>query len=317
MLVIMYHFIGSNDDSPVFNGSKGITVNDLDSQIDFLIKKDYRSSNADEIAHCFDRGLLLPEKTFYLTFDDGIRQHLTNVLPVLKSKGLEGAFFIPTMPLKEKILPAFEKQRILQYCLFDRYEEFLKIFCSKVRDEIGAADILYPTTENIEQSKGYLKPYTFYSNPERYFRQVRNEYLTNELFNHIIKQMFAETYGADNKYIREYYLSDSDVIELQKSGMTIGGHSHSHPLLTKIPHTEMAREIDVSHRYLSGLLKKDIDVFAYPYGAYNDDVIDYLKSRSIKLAFDTIPDGVSARFNIHRFDVQNLMSSGFFNAQPI
>ena len=75
------------------------------------------------------------------------------------------------------------------------------------------------------------------------------------------------------------------------SGMVIGGHSYSHPFLNKIPVSEMQIEIDNSLKFLRKTVSNDINSFAYPYGAFDDNVVEHLKKIKIDYAFDTRKKG--------------------------
>ena len=126
-----------------------------------------------------------PEKSFYLTFDDGFRQHYTNVFPVLKRRNIEAGFYVPTMPIEESRIPVVEKQRILQYSGFQSYAEFLDLFCSsagKIVKSTSVVEKLIPSKEHIASARDYLGQFSFYSLEERFFRMIRNEILTAEEF---------------------------------------------------------------------------------------------------------------------------------------
>ena len=46
------------------------------------------------------------------------------------------------------------------------------------------------------------------------------------------------TFNADN-----YYLTKNEIREMSKNGMIIGGHTHSHPLLSKLSDSQQLHEI--------------------------------------------------------------------------
>ena len=73
----------------------------------------------------------------------------------------------------------------------------------------------------------------------------------------------------------ENYLTEEQIKELDQSGLVeFGSHTVWHPYLTKIIKEEQLRELIDSKTYLEKLLNKVVPVVCYPFGLYNDDVID-------------------------------------------
>ena len=70
-------------------------------------------------------------------------------------------------------------------------------------------------------------------------------------------------------------------------GMSIGSHSFSHQNLTKIKNNELKTEIDGSKKYLEDKFQLQINNFCYPYGKYNQIVINEVKKSEYKKAFTT------------------------------
>jgi len=303
MNVLMYHFISAVKDSSLFLGVHGFEVGDFEDQISFLTKNK-TVINETDIKISISTQDYLDDNYVYLTFDDGFKQHFDNVYPVLKDYGVQASFFVPTMGLETGKTPIVEKQRLLQYNLFSSYQEFLDIFCNlaRVKSKAGHSNIFYSNDENINNSQDYLKEYDFYSNEERFFRLLRNEYLSIEDFEDVINNMFSKFYSNEKKFIDEYYMSISDLKTMSNNGMVIGGHSYSHPFLNKIPVNEMQQEIDRSMLFLRRKVDKSINSFAYPFGAFNDNVVDYLRQSGLDYAFDTRSQGENSQYNLKRND---------------
>jgi peptidoglycan/xylan/chitin deacetylase (PgdA/CDA1 family) len=71
----------------------------------------------------------------------------------------------------------------------------------------------------------------------------------------------------------ENYLSDEQIKELFTTELVeFGSHTIYHPKLTKIAPDERMKELEQSKEELDELLNTDVDVIAYPFGLYNDDV---------------------------------------------
>ena len=86
----------------------------------------------------------------------------------------------------------------------------------------------------------------------------------------------------------QFKLMDSyQIKEWIDEGMSIGSHSFSHQNLTKIKNNELKTEIDGSKKYLEDKFQLYISNFCYPYGKYNQIVINEVKKSEYKKAFTT------------------------------
>jgi peptidoglycan/xylan/chitin deacetylase (PgdA/CDA1 family) len=62
----------------------------------------------------------------------------------------------------------------------------------------------------------------------------------------------------------------------------IGAHTLSHPDLTSIPIKYAAMEIQSSKEWLETLLRRKIEMFAYPKGKYNDKIVKLVEQAGFK-----------------------------------
>jgi peptidoglycan/xylan/chitin deacetylase (PgdA/CDA1 family) len=119
----------------------------------------------------------------------------------------------------------------------------------------------------------------------------------------------------------EGYVSWEDVRNLSDNGWEIGGHSHTHPNLTKISREEALYEVENSFNVLS---KRGFDPvsFASPYGAYNGNVLDIIKKyyKSHRTAWDDnnrrIQTGREGRNNIP-FENLYVLSSRYVTSRDL
>ncbi len=78
-------------------------------------------------------------------------------------------------------------------------------------------------------------------------------------------------------------MSENDIKKLVSLKMAIGSHSHNHKKLSKIDAEDVKKEIKHSLAILNELCV--IEDFAYPFGDYNDEVIEVLRNCGIKRAY--------------------------------
>lgn len=79
-------------------------------------------------------------------------------------------------------------------------------------------------------------------------------------------------------------MTAEQIMEWSEKGIEFGAHSRTHQNLTTLPVQQLAEEIDGSAKDLGTVVGSRIVSFAYPYGPYNECVVDHVRS-SFDLAF--------------------------------
>jgi len=116
---------------------------------------------------------------------------------------------------------------------------------------------------------------------------------------------------------KPHYLSREEIYDLAKAGHVIACHTYDHPLLTRLPESEWAREIDKPKKLLEQITGKPIYYFAYPYGAWDEKAVDELKKRGIKAAFQLSEqqDSRNPLYTIRRVMVSDSWSTAKLEAE--
>ena len=84
---------------------------------------------------------------------------------------------------------------------------------------------------------------------------------------------------------RQEPLLDAGRIEaLQNEGVSFGSHSYTHPPLAKISPERALEELTRSRAELSELLRRDVDVFAYPFSNQSSMVRDLARQAGYRCA---------------------------------
>lgn len=86
-------------------------------------------------------------------------------------------------------------------------------------------------------------------------------------------------------------LSNRAIRNLARSGWTIGSHGNRHYDLTKLTDAEVKYEIFDSKVRLEKILGSEVRYFAFPYGKYNDSVLEYVDDAGYSMSL-TMDDGV-------------------------
>lgn len=98
---------------------------------------------------------------------------------------------------------------------------------------------------------------------------------------HLLGTFFIYT----NAIGKKHYFTWDEARELAGAGMTIGGHSKTHPYLWKITDWDTLRtEIIASKKMIEEKLGKPVDYFAYPFGRWNAMAVQVVEEGGYKLA---------------------------------
>ena len=185
----------------------------------------------------------LPARSLAITFDDGYRDNAEIALPILARHGLTATFFIVTDMLNggimwnDSIVEVFRRPTS-----FKGFEE-LQVEPSELASESARISA-------CKRVLGQLK----YLAPERRAAAVME-----------LVQRTGTTLS------RTLMMKPEHVRQLVDSGMTVGGHTATHPILASLADEAAELEIRRGKDELSDLVGQEIKLFAYPNGRPGQD----------------------------------------------
>jgi peptidoglycan/xylan/chitin deacetylase (PgdA/CDA1 family) len=96
------------------------------------------------------------------------------------------------------------------------------------------------------------------------------------------------TMGAD--YIRkERLISAAQLKALPSDLITIGSHTTTHAWLPSVTEAEAREEINASRDSLKSLLNREIDLFSFPFGGCNDQLLELCREAGYTRVFTIVP----------------------------
>jgi len=120
----------------------------------------------------------------------------------------------------------------------------------------------------------------------------------------------------DNDDLYFEFLNWDQVKEMADYGISFQGHTNTHPYLTELSASDVTEELKSSKIILEEKLNKPVDFLAYPFGDYNDSVIEALKKSGYKAAVTV--DWGHVRKNADRYSLKRqyvLNHGGIVNFQ--
>ena len=280
LTIVMYHYVRPIKESK-FPGIKGLELEGFKRQLDYL-SENFSIVSTEEVINATKYATPLPKDACWLTFDDGYKDHIDHVMPELLKRNLHGAFFPPRV--------AIEEDEVLDVNLIHHI-----LSCADNVDQLVASlnssCIVHGVSERELNDfyEKYAIPYRFDNADTIYVKRMLQHVLQEQLRTRIAHEMFQEFVGLSAaEFSSELYMSVEDVRELVRNGMYVGSHGSMHYWLDKITPEEQEKDIEQSLKFLDSVGASTKDwVMCYPYGAYNDDTIELLKSFEASLGITT------------------------------
>ena len=280
--IVMYHYVREIEGSD-FPRIRGLEVSAFSRQLDYLAEKFSFVTERDVMRALAGEGNL-PDDACWLTFDDGYKDHYTYVLPELLSRGISGSFFVPSKAvLEEEVLDVHAIQHVLASIKDE--QELLEEFSSLCR----ASGVSRDFTE--EMWVAHAKPNRFDTAGVIYFKRMLQHLLPQPLRSEITTRLLETVVGlSKDEFSSQLYLSLSETQQLVSEGMSVGGHTHSHPWLSTLSPEEKLLELEQSRSFLEMVgMDGNMWSMAYPYGAYDMDTVTLARSLGCAVAVTTEP----------------------------
>ena len=220
LTVVMYHYVRDFPRTR-FPRIKGVLTSDFYRQVESLAERYEMATLESSLA--FLSGTYRPGRDLcLLTFDDGFKEHYTDVLPILAEKGVQGIFFVPTVCVEEERMLSVHKNHFLMATLdFANYRDS---FLVQLRT-------LIPDFEtNIDSAKA-VATYRWDAPEVASFKFMLNFCVPDVLREQVMKALFVQNFGDEAAFARELYLNWNEAQQMQSAGMVLGGHSHDHTAL--------------------------------------------------------------------------------------
>jgi len=97
-----------------------------------------------------------------------------------------------------------------------------------------------------------------------------------------------EHLGGDDTR-QEKVMSVEQLRELSPDLVTIGSHTMTHPLLPSIDKSRLQQELAGSRLKLKQILNREVNLLSFPYGGFNDTVIEGCREAGYERVFTALP----------------------------
>ncbi len=258
--VLTYHRVDEPSNRPMLAPHLAIPPHRFEQQMRRLSQR-HSVVGLSQLADAIEGAAKLPERPVAITFDDGYRDFAEYAWPILKRYRLPVTLFVPTA------FPG-SPQRVFWW---DRlYHALTASSACSLESPLGRL-ALNSSDERLHS-----------------YRQLVD--YAKELPHTDAVSLIEDCCQRLGVSAFENPVLDWDALrDLAREGVSIAPHTRTHPRLTRIPVSEAAREIAQSRQDLIREIGSSPAVFAYPDGAFSDEVVEVVAAEGFRLAFTTNP----------------------------
>jgi peptidoglycan/xylan/chitin deacetylase (PgdA/CDA1 family) len=233
--ILCFHRV--NDDCDPFFPS--IATRLFEAEMRFL-SRHYRVVSLAEMFRRLQEGPAEP--VLAITFDDGYRDNFENAFPILKRYGLPATIFLATGAI-DTAEPLW----------FERVAQALKTTARELLEvERGRVMPLRNTAERLEANDYLFSVFRAATDADR-----------RRLLEDVLEQL-----GGTER--RSEMLNWNDARYMAAQGIDFGGHTVTHPFLSRVTPEEARRETALCKQRIEAELQRPADFFAYPNGRDED-----------------------------------------------
>lgn len=280
--IVMYHYTRDLKHSR-YPHIKGLDLPLFREQIEFL-KNNFTIVTMEEVIDATQGGTTpLPENALLLTFDDGYIDNYTFALPVLEEAKVQGSFFIPGKTFTtHQLLDVNKIHYILasadiRKLLGDVYERM---------NHYRGLEFDYPSNEELFAQ--YAEANRFDGKETIFVKRMLQTVLPERLRNQISSDLFQKYVGVSEEQLAyELYMTEDQIQTMKRHGMFIGIHGYDHYWLGNLPPDQMRQDISKALEVMGEFIDREQWVMNYPYGDYNQDVLDYIEREGACLGLTT------------------------------
>ena len=305
MKAIMYHYVREFDAArPHF---RFLNVTNFRRQLD-MFARDHGFVTRAEWEDFVTRGKMpdQPGKVL-LTFDDAMSCHYTHVFPELRARQLWGLFYVSSQPYTQKRMLDVHKVHLLCGAI-----EGEQLF-NRARAIVDETMIPHARRDAFRHAT-----YTTQHNAPGVAEVKR---LLNYFIDEARRSAVIDALGADfglSFDCESFYVTPTQLNEMDAAGMMIGAHTVSHPVMSKLAPHAQRREIGECFEWLDANNTSGMRNYAHPYGGFHsfcDATLSALKDAGADFAFNVEPrditpaDHDASRYFLPRYDC-NLFPHG-------
>ena len=281
LCISMYHYTRDLKHSR-YPQIRGLDIGLFRQQMEFF-KENFNVVRMEQVMDAAEGKAKLPDKALLLTFDDGYIDNYTYAFPILEEFGFQGSFFIPGISFSEHRLMDVNK---IHYIIASADIKELVVDVKDKMDYYRGREYDYPSTEELWGK--YAVDERFDGKETIFVKRMLQTVLPESLRSRIASDLFEKYVGVSEEIMAyELYMSAEQIRAMKNHGMFIGIHGYDHYWLGDLPHAKMKEDVSKALQVMDEFIDKKRWAMNYPYGSYNDKVVEFIKGEGACVGLTT------------------------------
>lgn len=266
LTIFLFHGVTTSKPHPVRNYTRKHIAADRFVQFCIAMSQCGHVISLNDVVAMWNSGSALPSKSFAVTFDDGFANNYTVACPILSDFNLPATFYITTGFLNSHTPSWIDAIEIsLEATMKESVSHEVLGGTAPIRNSQEKQQLLSVIRDRVKNSPT-VNPLEFSEEICRLLEVDVLAYLEDDL---------------DRK------LDDNEVAVIARNSLfEVGGHSHTHRILSYLDSNELDFEISTSLEILRSVTGRSTIHYSYPEGqpnTYNETVIATLKASGIEI----------------------------------
>lgn len=241
-LVLPFYHAVSNDAPPYLKHLYKVrSVKQFENDLNSLLKY-YEPISIEQLLSHVQGVRKIKKPSFFISFDDGLKEFKEFAFPLLQKKGIPSALFVNTSFVDNKqLFFRFKASLLLDFISENKNEKLINEANEAFSSIVNTVDNLSDFIKGIKYDQA------------------------------IFLDNLADLFQIDFKHFLEQnkpYLSKTDLQEMANQGVHIGAHSKDHPLFSALTDDEKFNQITDSVSWVKNNLNQSINSFSYPFTDY-------------------------------------------------
>ncbi len=286
LTAVMYHYVRELPYTR-YPAIKGLLTSQFKEQL-FYLKKHYTFVTVEDCLDNLENGTSLPANACLLTFDDGYIDHFVTVFPLLEENSIQGCFFPPAKAIITHEVLDVNKIHFILAAADGNMDQLV----SGIYDCLDKYRSQYQLQSNSHYYAKLAIANRFDPAEIIFVKRLLQVELDENVRKLITNELFRQYVTEDEKaFAKELYMDLDQIRCMARNGMYIGSHGFDHQWLSRLSPEKQEVEINESIQFLRSVHSPTGNwVMSYPYGDYNDSLIEILKKKGCSLAFTSKVD---------------------------
>jgi peptidoglycan/xylan/chitin deacetylase (PgdA/CDA1 family) len=253
LCVVTYHGVlpeGYQSEDAALDGSL-ITGGSLRAQVR-LLKSRYNLLSPEEALPYLESGAEFPARSVLLTCDDGLQNVLTEMVPILRDEGVSCLFFVTGASAEDTASMLW-------------YEELYLMLKAAPAGALAFPELKL-SAQLADQSQRRPLWWSWVNELSKHDAGVRQSFMETLREHCELRKSWKSRYEEGAARQRFYQMTARELRELAQTGMAMGAHTMSHPVLAGSSPELVWQEMTKSREALAGVLGKPVWAMAYPFG---------------------------------------------------